>query len=446
MLNARQFNTGNIRQVRAQGADGENNGVILFEEVTREDITAKADCRAVGDAQIENLLNFLSNEGAGQAEHRNALNEHAARQSIVIEERAVMPIERQVTCRGEAGGAGADDGDALAARREEGLEADGMLMCAPVSGGAFERADGDRFTVAFKAMAAGVFARAAADAAEDAGKKIVQRIEMVGALIRFAGQIINVLRDIRQGRARGLAGNVTAQPIEVFGSLGSAKRDRERRGQRVSHRLFHAGGGGGEGSWCVTEQGCAQMVQVIARCVNAVNDVVSRTGSAFAGAGEELVGGRIGAAGGDGRSEQHRFPGMRLAFGRGGSPGQGAFVLAGQERCCSSHDEQLIWARGWFDERAGICAVAIARMAKVQPGKHGEEPRIIAAELARSFEEDGGGVEIAAGVAAQEVGAASDERRQRVAAVPRHQFWRGSQLDGAVRITVIEGSGGLGQK
>jgi hypothetical protein len=75
------------------------------------------------DAHAAQVVHFALDDRLGQAELGNAVDEHAAEFVQRFEDAHAMALLDQVAGGGEAGGAAADDGYALAGRRSDGGQA-----------------------------------------------------------------------------------------------------------------------------------------------------------------------------------------------------------------------------------------------------------------------------------------------------------------------------------
>ena len=215
---------------RRHAAGREQHRVVVLEQAGQPDLALALADRDAGlqvDAQPQRVPDLDREHVARQPELGDAVVQHAARDLLLLEDGDVVAEHRQIVRRGDARGAGADDRDALARRGEQVL-GDAMAARLVVGGRALQMADVDRGAVARPAVAAGVLARARADAAERARQDVGDAVELVGAPVAVLQDHLDVGGDVGVRRAGGLAGDVLAHPADVAG-VG-----------RVAHRGDHA--------------------------------------------------------------------------------------------------------------------------------------------------------------------------------------------------------------
>ena len=164
----RGFGTGDGQAVFLGGAGGDDDGVVRGAHVGEGDVAADHGVDAGAHADFEDPADFAVNDVAGQTEVRHAVAGHAAEHGVGLVHGDVMAEKGEEVRGGEAGGAAADDADALA-RGGTALEQRGAVG-GVVEHGAFKGA-GVHAGVVSGAVAVGL-AEVGADAAGDAGKGV----------------------------------------------------------------------------------------------------------------------------------------------------------------------------------------------------------------------------------------------------------------------------------
>ena len=119
------------------------------------------------DAEIEDVVAFLVDDGFRQAEARDLRADHAAGLRVLVEHDAVIAERRKIARDGERGRAAADQRDALAVLDGGGRGQAAADVVLVVGGDALEAADRDRLLLD-AAAPAGRLARPVAGAPEDA--------------------------------------------------------------------------------------------------------------------------------------------------------------------------------------------------------------------------------------------------------------------------------------
>ena len=103
--------------VGAEGAQGEEDGVVLGAQVVQLDVDAEAHAGLQLDAHAPEDVELVVDDVARQAVAGDAVAEHAPGMRHGLEDRDGVPFEARVEGGGEAGGPAADDRDALAGSR-----------------------------------------------------------------------------------------------------------------------------------------------------------------------------------------------------------------------------------------------------------------------------------------------------------------------------------------
>jgi len=160
--------TGGASELKTQT---EQHGIALGLQIIERDVLADTHIAADIHPDRADDVHVLVDDVVGQAVFGNAPAGHAAGLGKGLENRHGMALLRQIEGGGEAGRAGADDGDFLAGggRRFANGGAD-LPWRHLIHDVALEPADGDR--VAFVTRGAGGFAFVRAHPAADAGKRV----------------------------------------------------------------------------------------------------------------------------------------------------------------------------------------------------------------------------------------------------------------------------------
>ena len=150
-------------------AERQQDGIVLVAQLVEGDVFSQASAHTQVGTHAADDVDLHGECFAWEAERRDGVTEHASRFAVGIEDGTGVAGFQQGMRGREAGGAGPDDRDALAA----GLATCGHLRLAgfelPVAGVAHQSADGDG--VLAQATAAGVLAVAGTDAAESSRQR-----------------------------------------------------------------------------------------------------------------------------------------------------------------------------------------------------------------------------------------------------------------------------------
>src|SRR5262245_66657365 len=103
---------GNVEVAPAWRARADEDRIPALREQRLEAVDALAAVKF--DAEVEDVVAFLVDDGFGQAEARDLRADHAAGLRILIEDHAVVAERREVAGNGEGGGAADHQRDALA--------------------------------------------------------------------------------------------------------------------------------------------------------------------------------------------------------------------------------------------------------------------------------------------------------------------------------------------
>src|SRR5262249_46622130 len=163
----RSLAAGNVEIAAARRARADEDRVPPLRQQRLEAVDALAAVKF--DAEIEDVVAFLVDDGFGQTEARDLRADHAAGLRVLVEHDAVIAERREVARDRERGGAAAHERDALAVLGGRRLGQAGADVVLEVSRDPFQAADRDRLVLHAHAPA-GWFARPVAGAAEDSGK------------------------------------------------------------------------------------------------------------------------------------------------------------------------------------------------------------------------------------------------------------------------------------
>src|SRR5262249_56331441 len=116
---ARVRAAGNVAAAPAAPARADEDRTPALREQRLEAGDAPAAVKL--DAEVEDVVAFLVDDGFGQPEARDLRADHSAGLRILVEDHAVVAERRQVTSHGERSGAAAHQRDALAVLRRRRL-------------------------------------------------------------------------------------------------------------------------------------------------------------------------------------------------------------------------------------------------------------------------------------------------------------------------------------
>ena len=182
---------GNLELAAARRAGTDKDRVVIFGQQLLQAVDAMAALEL--DAEVEDVIGFLVDDGIRQAEFRNLRPHHAAGLRVLVEHGAVIPERREIARDRQRGRTAADDRDALAVLRRRARHAS-LDVILEIGGDALEAADRDR-SFLDAAAAAGGFARAIAGASENSRKHVRFPIDHVGVAIAAFGNQADIFRD-----------------------------------------------------------------------------------------------------------------------------------------------------------------------------------------------------------------------------------------------------------
>ena len=114
-IDALQGLAGNVHEIRQAGAGADEDRLVaLLEELVHGQGFADDHVGLDFHPQLPESLHLPGHDGLGQTEFRNAVDQHAAGGMQGFEHRDPEPLLGQIPGAGEPGGAGADDGHAVA--------------------------------------------------------------------------------------------------------------------------------------------------------------------------------------------------------------------------------------------------------------------------------------------------------------------------------------------
>ena len=113
MLAAASARPGNVEVAAARRARADEDGVVAFRKDAGEAVDALAEAR-LDAAHVDDVVDLLVDHGFRQAEARDLAADHAAAARLRIVKDEFVAERREVAGDGQRGGAGADQGDALA--------------------------------------------------------------------------------------------------------------------------------------------------------------------------------------------------------------------------------------------------------------------------------------------------------------------------------------------
>ncbi len=124
-------------------------------------------------AHLAQVVHLAAHDVLGQAELRDAINEHTAQFVQCLKDGYAVTLLNQVSCDSESGRTAADDGDALARRRIVGGQAKLSAFTLIVGDEALQVADGDRLALLADDASALALVLLRTDSAGDGGQRVV---------------------------------------------------------------------------------------------------------------------------------------------------------------------------------------------------------------------------------------------------------------------------------
>ncbi len=171
---------GNLEVAPARRAAPDEHRIPTLCQQRLEAVDALAAAKF--DAEVEDVIALLVDDGFGQAEARDLRADHAARVRILIEYDTVIAERGEVARDRERGGAAAHERDTLAVLHRRRLGEAIADVVLEVGGDAFEAADRHRLVLHTHASA-GRLAGPVAGASENSGKDVGFPVDHVGVAI-----------------------------------------------------------------------------------------------------------------------------------------------------------------------------------------------------------------------------------------------------------------------
>ena len=182
------------------GATGETDGVELVHQVAGVDVDADVDAGAEDDALRLHLLEAAVDEAFLHLELGDAVAEKAADAVVAFEDGDVVAGAAELLGGGEAGGPGADDGDAALGALLRRFGVDPALAPGALDDADLDLLDGDGVIV--DAEDAGGLAGGGAEPAGELGE-VVRGVEAVDGVAPVAAvhEVVPVGNDVAEGTA-----------------------------------------------------------------------------------------------------------------------------------------------------------------------------------------------------------------------------------------------------
>src|SRR5262249_61331344 len=136
---------GNVEIAPARRARADEDRIPALRQQRLEAVDALAAVKF--DAEIEDVVAFLVDDGFGQTEARDLRADHAAGLRVLVEHDAVIAERREVARDRERGGAAAHERDALAVLCGRRLGQAGADVVLEVGRDPFQAADRDRLVL-----------------------------------------------------------------------------------------------------------------------------------------------------------------------------------------------------------------------------------------------------------------------------------------------------------
>ena len=196
----------NPHEARQTRAGGDIDGFVAhFKQLVDGEHLADDHVRFDIHAHGFQAVDFLLHDGLRQAEFRNAVHQHAARQMQRLVNRDLIAQLRQIARRRQAGRPRADDGDLVAVRGGR-LGMIRHVLAVPIRDKALQTADGDRFALDAAHALALALVLLRADAAADGGQRGGRGQHPISALHILVGDALDERRDVNLNRAGAAAG------------------------------------------------------------------------------------------------------------------------------------------------------------------------------------------------------------------------------------------------
>ena len=210
-VDALQVLAGDVHEHGQAGAGADEHGLELHLLHQLVDGDGPANHRVGLDlhAQVLQPVHFLLDDGLGQTELGDAVDQHAAGQVQGLEHGDLIPLPGQVAGAGQAGGAGADDRHAMAVGGGSGRLLGGVGVV-PVGHKPLQAADADGLALDAPDALALALGLLGADAAADGREGAVLGHDLIGGLKVALGHLGDEIGDVDLHRAAGDAGHVLA--------------------------------------------------------------------------------------------------------------------------------------------------------------------------------------------------------------------------------------------
>src|SRR5262249_36692829 len=201
-VGGRLLAAGNVEIATARRAAPDEHRVPTLRQQRFEAIDAFAATEL--DAEIEDVIAFLVDDGLGQTKARDLRADHATRLRILVEHDAMIAEGGEIPRDRKRGGAAAHERNALAVldRRRLGQALANILL--EVGGDAFQPTNSDGLILHAHAAAGGL-ARPVAGAAENSGKHVGFPVDHVGVAVAASGDHPDVFGNGRVRRTGPLA-------------------------------------------------------------------------------------------------------------------------------------------------------------------------------------------------------------------------------------------------
>ena len=208
--NAFRVLAGNAGLSAVLGADGHVEGLIAFApEFIQGDVLSDLHPAADLHAHLADDVDLGFDHVLFQAEAGDAVHQHAAGPLFLLEDRDGIAVPPQIVGRGQAGGAGAHNGDLLGIELSFPVLAqrDVAVLGLQIQGGDIflDLVDGQGLIDG--APGAGVLAPPVADGAADGGEGIILLDQLQGLPVAALGSHLYIALDGQVGRAGTLAGS-----------------------------------------------------------------------------------------------------------------------------------------------------------------------------------------------------------------------------------------------
>ena len=202
-VDAVQLAAWNLHIARHAGADGHHDGVVTVTQVIPRDVLANFHVGAEAGAFGLHLLDTAVEQTLLKLEVRDAVTHQATDGVVLLVDDDSVASAGELLCGGEAGRAGADDGDRLVGQTLRRQRLDVVQIPCLVDDGLLVKLDHGRRLV--DAKHAGLLAQGRADAAGDFGEVVGHGQTVVGVFpLALTNQVVPLGNQVTQ-RASGHA-------------------------------------------------------------------------------------------------------------------------------------------------------------------------------------------------------------------------------------------------